>query len=162
MRLVPTSIEALAPRSFVLLVGALLGLLRSLPAFLAVHASVSSAQYAQLVLGVAVITFWWTAVRRRQYSVWNTAWQVMFALDGAAILSVVLTRPIAETLMPTPWPTFFATVAGLLLIVSPFALPVAAAVVALGRLLPGTGRPRVASPPIDSSATIVAPDGREA
>jgi hypothetical protein len=147
VRLGSTRIEELPPGPFVFLVGAVGGVLQVIPEFLSEYFGIASALSGQLVVNLAAIVLWWTAVRRRRSSVWWTAWHLTLALALAQVLAVLLSLAIVNVRVPLAdlvWPMLTA-----LLGLSPIRFLGSAVLVAVGRLLPGSGtlaRPRAPTP----------------
>ena len=98
------AVEELAPARFILLVGAVGGVLQSIPVFFHGSTNVASARLAQLVVVLGVSLLWWTAaallwwiaVQRRRFSIWRTAWEVTLALALADLLVSALSLVVAS------------------------------------------------------------------
>ena len=160
LRILSKQIEQLSAGRFILLVGAIGGVLRSYPASYVDHATAGTALTLAVVTGLAAVLLWWVSVRRRRSSIWMTALHVMLALDLADALGLFLTVAMMSlderghlvgTLMHQSVMSFLAGFVPPYLVLSPIRFLVAAAAVAVGRQLPGSGQP-VIPPPLTSSA----------
>src|SRR5262249_5122305 len=98
MRGLWTKIEELYPIPFVLLVGFVGGVLQGVPHFIVGSSTSTDARIVQMVVfdvisvlwWAAALVLWWVAVRRRQFSVWGTAWHVTLGLVLADVLGLSL------------------------------------------------------------------------
>jgi hypothetical protein len=156
MRVLPTQIEQLPPAPFILGVSLAGGVLQGIPGFFLEHTDGTGARVAQLVVAVgisvvwwaAAVLLWWTTVRRRQFSIWKTAWHVTLALALADVLGLALGYVSAsiethgafvEALVHAPLSASTSGLSFIVLIRSPIRFLGAAMVIALGRRLPGSG-----------------------
>jgi hypothetical protein len=92
-------IEALSPAQFILLIGLIAGVLRSVPVFLQTgNVNIAVAHFSQIVVALALSLLWWIgaalvwwfAVRRRRYPIWLTALHVTLGVAVADVLASVL------------------------------------------------------------------------
>jgi Mg2+/Co2+ transporter CorB len=143
-----------ATTKFLVAAGGGMALLRSLPAYAAVHVNVQVALALQLLPTIAAIGLLWYVVRRRDLTVTAAAMHLAAALWMGWVLSAVLTRPVAQAIAPEVTWRMIAIIAGIGILVSPLIVLVAAAAVRLCRLLPGSGKARTPQPttPTDLSA----------
>lgn len=148
MRALLVQLEQLAPPHFVLAVAGIGAILQGMPSVLLPHTAVAALSTA-ILMGVAAILLWWVAVRRRQFSVWRMAWQLVVALALAdtlalglslALASIQTHGDVAQHLLETPVSTFLGAFVPPLLILGGVRFLLAAALLSLGRLLPGSGR----------------------
>ena len=150
LRRAVAGLEDLTAGRFILLVGAIGGVLRSYPASCVEHATVRLVFVLFVLTDAAAVLLWWVAVRRRRFSVWKTALHVMLGLDLAdalgfglilAMLSLDARRHMVNAVVHKPVMDLVGVFAAPILI----RFVVAAAAVAFGRVLPGRGKP-VAAP----------------
>lgn len=152
MRFFATQLEALAPASFIIVVGLAGGVLQGVPSFFfqstsSVHvAQVAALAVISVLWWAAAVLFWWIAVRRRRYSIWKTAWHVTLAWALADVLelgldlvhtSIQTKGAFVEAVARTPL-DFALTNLELILIRSAVRFLGAVILVALGRQLPGS------------------------
>jgi hypothetical protein len=98
MRGLWTKIEELSSAPFILLVGLVGGVLQGVPHFFIRISDSTNGRIVQMVLfdvfsvlwWAAALLLWWVAVRRRQFSVWSTAWHLTLALVLADVLGLSL------------------------------------------------------------------------
>ena len=136
MRLGLNDIERLTPAPFILFVGATGGVLQNLPSMWG-RESIAIALVTQVGVDGAAVLLWWAAVRRRRFSVWRTAWHLMLALDLSHVISFLLALSSIGMHFKASWAIPLLTA---VLGMSPFRFLGALALVAMGRLLPGSGK----------------------
>jgi hypothetical protein len=172
MRGLWTQIEELSPAPFILLVGLVGGVLQGVPHFIVGISDSTNGRIVQMVVfdlisvlwWTAALLLWWVAVRRRQFSVWSTAWHVTLALVLADVLGLALgyvdaairtNGAFLEALARAPL-SFSTSGLIVVLIRCPIRFLGSALVVFLGRRLPGHANPVAprASMSTDSEAVI--------
>lgn len=139
MRLGPNAVEELGAVSFVVFVALVGGVVQSIGEFAPKNAAGAIGAFLTLN-GVAVVV-WWVSVRRRRWSVWNTACQLALASSLAQIISFALVVPRnvpADVHLQSLDVSKMELFTQLSLI--PIRFLAAALLVAFGRLLPGSGR----------------------
>jgi hypothetical protein len=136
MRLDLNEIERLPPAPFILFVGATGGVLQALPSIWG-RDHIAIGLVTQVGVQGAALLLWWVAVRRRRFSVWRTALHLMLALDLAHVIGLLLSLSSVGMQFKASWATpLLSAVLGM----SPFRFLGALALVAMGRLLPGSGK----------------------
>jgi hypothetical protein len=138
--LVAEPIEQLSATAFVLTVGLAFGVLQT------VRGLVSNSPYVETVIALQVIIMlsagfvWWAAVRRRRFSVLRAALHLVLAWDFADVLSATLTLAPLRDQIHMPLRDLVENVLSPYLVLSPIRYVPLAVLVAVGRLLPGSGR----------------------
>jgi hypothetical protein len=97
-------VEGLSPTRFVLFIGAVGGVLQSIPVFFHGTTNVATARVGQIVLVLGIHLLWWTAaallwwlaVQRNRFSIWLTALHVTLALALADLLVAALSLVAAS------------------------------------------------------------------
>lgn len=145
MRLSLRDIEKIAPVPFVILIGMIGGALQGALEF--VKTSVAGGFAAILILGAATAVLGWITVRRRQHNVWSAAFQVVCAIGLSQLVALALIIPRAvPASVHLEWRDVAINALVPQLILSPTRFVAAAVLVALGRMLPGSGRGRITAP----------------
>ncbi len=104
MRRLSRHIECLAPAPFMLLIGAVGGVIQGIPRFFLGSAGRTGAHLGEFVLvavasvlwWAAALLLWWIAVRRRRWSIWKTAGHVTVGLALANVLDIALATVVAS------------------------------------------------------------------
>ena len=126
---------------FLVIAGGSLGLLRTIPAYAALHNNIALAAGVALLTGVLVLALLWHLIRRRDLSTKSAAVHLVAVLWIGLMLAEILTHPVAQRVAPDlTWRTF-AAVAIAQTLVAPVEFLVAALLIHIGRLLPASGRP---------------------
>jgi hypothetical protein len=157
MRIVTSRIEQLSARRFIEIVALIAGVFVGMPQILAGSSGnpVPAALVATLAIAglTATLALWWIAVRRRQFSVWRTAWHITLALAmgdfiGFAVAFLAATvqtnGDYAEAYFHASWLTTLPGLVVPMLLRSPIRFVGTATLVALGRM-PRDGEPRLES-----------------
>jgi peptidoglycan biosynthesis protein MviN/MurJ (putative lipid II flippase) len=95
---------------------------------------------ALLAAWAAAVTLWWTTVRRRQHNVWSAGFQIACipALAQLIALAVIVTDAVAPT-EQLQWQDVVNKALPPQLVLTPFRFVGAVLLIAVGRMLPGTG-----------------------
>jgi hypothetical protein len=115
----------------------------------------------RLLWATAATVLWWLSVRRRQYSVWMAAFQITCVMGLTQIGSFAL---VTAHVIPANVHLDLLSVSQVEVVtqleLSPLRFVEALLIVALGRLLPGSGRAKVAHQPeaLSESAGGPSPD----
>ena len=166
MRRLLRHIEGFAPARFILVVGAVGGVIQGIPRFFLGTTGRAGAHLGQVVLVAVASVLWsaaalllcWIAVRRRRWSIWKTAGHVTVGLALANVLDIALAAVVASietkgvfagAIARAPL-TFASSNLVLVLIRSPLWFLGSAMLVALGRHL-ARGQHRAAPSPSQSS-----------
>jgi hypothetical protein len=148
VRAILARVESLPAMSFILVVAAIAGVLRSVPGYL-VRDNRGGALFTVIITYTAAMLLWWVAVRRRQFSVWRLAWHLVVALALADMLGFAVSMAMfsidtrgdaAQHLMQTPLTTFLGAFVPPILVFGLVRFIGAALLLGLGRRLPGSGR----------------------
>ena len=139
MRLGLRDVERMPPLPFVLAMGMIAGVLRGLvgPA----GGTTASRLAAFLLMAVSLVIPWWLSVRRRQHGVWSAALQLACAMSLAGLIGLAFT---ISHFFPTSVHLGWRDVAMKALPPQLFLFPIgfleSAALIVVGRALPGSGR----------------------
>jgi hypothetical protein len=141
-RLGLNELEKIAAVPFILFAGLVGGGLQSLGEFARNGTGALVAFF--IVIGAAVV-LWWASVRRRRYSVWRAAFHLTVAMALSQVISFALVVPRTAHAegVQIDWLNAIEQVLWVQLALSPIRFIGAALLVALGRLLPGSGRGEV-------------------
>jgi hypothetical protein len=139
VNIVPAAIEKLEPVPFVLLGGAVYAVLEAISSSAVAQRSVASQLVLMILLDLAMVFFLWAGVRRRRFSVWWSAWQLTLAWDLGNAWSSLIVLQMFDVRLKMSWLDFVENLLSVILALSVFRFVEAAAAVAIGRLLPGSG-----------------------
>lgn len=146
MRAAIRRIERLAPAPFVLILGTGGGLIQSLIGLTQPRGA--AAIGAGLLTFTAAAIVWWLGVRRRRYSVWSIALQLTAAIALADLIGLAIVMLVfVSDMRHVPWRDAAVSAGTAQLGLSLIQFPVALALIAAGRFLPGIGPDRAALPP---------------
>ena len=138
-------LDQLAPAQFILIVAAAGGIVRGMPSLLRPH-TIAGVLSIVLLNNGAWIALWWLAVRRRRFSVLQTAWHVVAALALAdtlafglslALVSIDTHGEVARRIAQRPVVDLLGGFVPPLLLLGLLRFVGAAVLLSLGRLLPG-------------------------
>lgn len=150
MHLSVGEVERLPPIPFVLTAGAIGGVLLSVTGSGTTTGVGTLA--ALLAMWAAAVTLWWVTVRRRQHNAWTAGFQIACVIALAQLIALVsiITGAVAPT-EHLQWQDVVSKALIPQLVLTPLRVATAVVFIAVGRMLPGSGRGTLPLTPESSS-----------